>query len=865
MKKILFIMVTSIWAMTHNALTTKCSISNDSIGRLVYNCEGNNLLDFPSNIPNNTLVLLLRRTMKSPTVPPFHSKGLGMLQVLDLSWNSINYLSSDTFKHMTSLLSLDIRGNNVFSSIPEGFFSYLVSLNILQIDGNVLSFENSFRFIKETRDLKSLNSFVFNNGDLKLGVQIASQYVNLTSLAITKCSFNDLTLNQVLNDLKSLTQLKSITLFQCFFNTARIDSTESFKWMSNVRNMNLACNDLNLFDVIKYIGSQSSLAQLDTLVIDHNSLFDPQDIYRTYAVGFKIFCNQSFSSSLRRLSIQKTKAPFFDTVIVTCLPNLRSISIGYNVFAELLHKGNFVPAGFAAFLAVLEFSASLFYLKASAIQTIGPSSVCLADDISFDEYFIDEKQFHDQKPLCKWEQSDDYFQKPSCLRAVQLDFCANGMKNIAIASSIDIWPKNSIELLNFSYSVVSNKGSIADGVNLNGLDRLRILHMRHMNVIFFHKVTFNQAENMQDIDLSDNNLEQMTAEQLSDMFTKPLYIRKLNLSSCNIVALNSDFLSQFPRLIYLDLSYNKLRHLSLNLSWLTSFEYLTIDLSFNQISIVHNSFIESVQLVNQFRNVTLKMNDNQFRCDCDNIAFLRWFLNTNNNIENKDNIFCNYHGLDTEISNSLNVDNLEFQCTQYMRILYLSVSIVFGITTVGIVSGIMLFKYRWHIRWYWYQAKRRIQGNRGQVNLQFPNDYKFLCYVNYLGVTCEWVMQNIVTPIENLNNGDVFLFERNAVAGIYVLDAIMDGINSSRKLLYVIGNEQNVGEHQWFFFSLQLAAIERLKDIIVISIDVAALQNLQQRIPVLRPSRTNSITHVQYETNDVFWPEISQQLNSNCI
>ena len=42
-------------------------------------------------------------------------------------------------------------------------------------------------------------------------------------------------------------------------------------------------------------------------------------------------------------------------------------------------------------------------------------------------------------------------------------------------------------------------------------------------------------------------------------------------------------------------------------------------------------------------------------------------------------------------------------------------------------------------------------------------------------VTCEWVMQNIVTPIENLNTGDVglFIFERNTIPGVYVvLDAI---------------------------------------------------------------------------------------------
>ena len=656
--------------------------------------------------------------------------------------------------------------------------------------------------------------------------------------------------------------MKSITLFSCNFNTARFYSNESLDWMHNIRSMNLACNNLNLFDVIKYIGNQSSLAHLDTLVIDHNSLFDPQDMYSTYAIGLKIFCNQSFSSSLRRLSIQRTKASIFDTTITRCLPNLRSISFGHNIFLELLHNGDYVPHD-EVFPVFFDTFASLFYLKVSAIQTTGYTGICSAEDVSFDEYFIDENQFPDQSPPCRLERTENYSQLRSCLRAVQFDFCTTGLQDVGTVSPLDIfiWPNNSLELLNFSYSAFASRGLIINTISLNGLHRLRTLQLKHTNIIFFYMVTFNHAENLQDIDLSDNNLEQMTAEQLSDMFTKPLNIRKLNLSSCNIVALKTNFLRQFPRLTYLDLSYNKLSHLSLNLSLLTSFDYLIIDLSFNQISIISNSFIESAQHVNQFRNITLKINDNQFQCNCDTITFLRWFLNTNIKIENKENILCTYHGLDTVIINLVNINSLEFQCTQYVRILYISTCIVFGITLIGIVSGIILFKYRWHIRWYWYRTKRRIQRNRGHANLLFPYEQKFSCYVNYFGVTCEWVMQEIVTPIENLNVGDVFIFERNTIAGMYISDAIMDGINSSRKLMYIIGNDPDVGEKQWFFFSLQLATIERLQDIVVISKEVAALQNLQQRIPLLRPSRTNSITHVQYDANERFWLEILHQLN----
>ena len=78
-------------------------------------------------------------------------------------------------------------------------------------------------------------------------------------------------------------------------------------------------------------------------------------------------------------------------------------------------------------------------------------------------------------------------------------------------------------------------------------------------------VTLNHSENLNDVDLSENCLEDMTGKQLSHMFSKSLNILKLNLSYCGIFTLNSDFLCQFPQIKFLDLSDNKLLHLSLNL------------------------------------------------------------------------------------------------------------------------------------------------------------------------------------------------------------------------------------------------------------------------------------------------------------
>ena len=145
--------------------------------------------------------------MTAPTIPSFQIIGLEKLQVLDLSWNYVNYFANNTFENMTSLIILDIRGNNIFSPVPQGLFKHLINIKTLQITGEQCSYEKCERFIEETRCLKSLDTFVFKNGDITFGIQIASQYTNITSFSMNHCGSSDFTLSFILYQLRNLRKL----------------------------------------------------------------------------------------------------------------------------------------------------------------------------------------------------------------------------------------------------------------------------------------------------------------------------------------------------------------------------------------------------------------------------------------------------------------------------------------------------------------------------------------------------------------------------------------------------------------------------------------------------------------------------------
>ena len=223
-----------------------------------------------------------------------------------------------------------------------------------------------------------------------------------------------------------------------------------------------------------------------------------------------------------------------------------------------------------------------------------------------------------------------YFILPSCLRNIQFAHYVQNLEfNYVPPFHLKFSPNNNLELIDLSYTMILADGYYFNGITVSGLHKLRALKLKHINGRRLYLTTLHELANLRETHLSKNNLEEMTGTQLPKMYTSSLPIRKIDLSSCNIRELNADFLYQFPRITYLDISRNKLSHLPLNLSWLTSNESITIDLSANQISTANISFFGSIQKLKQYQLITLKLGDNRFRCDCDTMDFLRWFQSTN--------------------------------------------------------------------------------------------------------------------------------------------------------------------------------------------------------------------------------------------
>jgi hypothetical protein len=130
-------------------------------------------------------------------------------------------------------------------------------------------------------------------------IDLASLFPTVQTLVISGRLFGGVLSSSQLAPLANLSNLSSFTCWSC--NLYAIDYG-TFASLPHLRTLNLACNYLDVVETIKILGNHSNLNRLDTLVLDGNNIIEGNLYFLTFPSD--LFCNRSFSSSLRRLSIQ---------------------------------------------------------------------------------------------------------------------------------------------------------------------------------------------------------------------------------------------------------------------------------------------------------------------------------------------------------------------------------------------------------------------------------------------------------------------------------------------------------------------------------------------------------------------------------
>ncbi|CAH1776753.1 unnamed protein product [Owenia fusiformis] len=349
-------------------------------------------------------------------------------------------------------------------------------------------------------------------------------------------------------------------------------------------------------------------------------------------------------------------------------------------------------------------------------------------------------------------------------------------------------------------------------------------------------LTFSQLPKLEELDLSSNNIISLP----SDMFKSLANLRKLNISGNKIVSFHVNF-NHNPWMIVFDLSNNELRSLSAG-------NRETFDSLFNK----HGELFH------------VDLTDNNFMCSCksESSEYLKWFKETKPFLKSYDEYECFFSEDDAtyRISN-LDTNHYRTIC-DYANILI--AKLVAGFVSLGIVIAIttkLIHFYRWRIR-YWnfafkqlwkrYRYKRYIEGH----------EIKYDAFVSFQNDDLNWIRNELCKNIEDTGDFKLCIHHRDFVVGEFILDNIVNAIQSSRQTIIVV-SEKYLNSN-YTHFELQMAysmMIDKGVDIII-AVVLDPIEGLLRH-----PNMTSTLkrllmqkTYIQWETHD-FWERLKLKLN----
>ncbi|XP_033733368.1 toll-like receptor 4 [Pecten maximus] len=340
---------------------------------------------------------------------------------------------------------------------------------------------------------------------------------------------------------------------------------------------------------------------------------------------------------------------------------------------------------------------------------------------------------------------------------------------------------------------------------LGNLDRVKTLVIRDANLdrAFSNgNYIFRYIKGLEELDISSNHLNSLQDETLE------------GLDSLREIKLTLNFLSGFPRGL---LKMANLTH---------------IDLRFNKLLFLDKAARDWLNERSKETGITVLMDGNPFTCTCDTMEFVSWIITTKVNFHygHPPNYNCTLK--DGSIVNIKHVyDNLDDffgDCNDHLFWLQFSISAI-SLLVLSLVLAVICHTFRWRILYFFYRHCKIKHG------LEDATCYDFDLFVAYTAADSPWIWQQLRPKLELQQHIQLCLHERDFEVGESISQNIVNCLQKSKKILFVISEEYIAA--RWCDFELEMANMERVQRGCTNSIIVA----IKGEIPVddmPRPIRT---------------------------
>ncbi|XP_049986436.1 toll-like receptor 13 [Alexandromys fortis] len=793
-------------------------------------------------------------------------EGLPNLETLLLSHNQITHIHKRAFTPLVKLKYLSLSRNSItdLSVILEAV-QYLPCLEHLDLTNNSIIYLDH-----SPKALTSLIHLSFQGNKL---MELNFSALSLPNLTTLSASQNGHGVIQNVY-LETLPQLRSLNLSGTLVKLEML----SAKHLQNVRVMDLSNRELRHghLNVETVCHLLKNLPRLEALVFQKNAT-NAEGIKHLAKCTRLLFLDLGQNSdlvhlndsefdalpSLQRLNLNKCQLSFISNRTWGSLQNLSILDLSHNKLK-----------GFPDFaFSPLKGLKSLF---------LGKNPITELNNLAFSGLF----SLKELNLARCWIVTID---RHSFTQLPNLEFLDLEANNIRTLNHGTFQCLKKLNVLILSH----NRLEIIEPHAFSGLTCLHHLDLMYNSLSYFQEHVFSGLENLQVLKLGFNSIKYETTMTLQHPpFMKLKSLKELNLegqrNGIQVVPKNlfqglsslqelllgknpSVFLDHYQfdplinltkldisgtkggdRSLYLNASlFKKLKRLKLlrlennNLDSLipglfSSLQSLQIlSLRFNNLKVINQSHLENLTSL-----VFFDVYGNKLQCNCDNMWFKNWSMNTGEvHIP-----FLRSYPCQQPDSQSLLIDFDDAMCNFDFGKVYFFCSFTMVLTTMVFswfsAKMISSLWYCLYICRAWYLTKWH------------KTEKKFLydAFVSFSATDEDWVYKELVPALEegNQTTFKLCLHHRDFEPGIDIFENIQNAINTSRKTLCVVSNQYLHSE--WCRLEVQLATMKMFyehKDVIILI--------FLEEIPNYKLSSYHRLRKLVNRQTFITWPDSAHQ------
>ncbi|XP_013395877.1 toll-like receptor 6 [Lingula anatina] len=872
-----------IWTVTGNTSTNttenmprnvscpvlcRCAYTPSARLPLTVDCSNRLVGHMPRDIPLQTNVLDLRNNELSE-IPARAFCHLKQLAFLFLGNNMVAKFDKDSFAGLTALEHLDLSplyyGMNFdYESLPPSLFYDLTQLRVLIVENMNTKNHIQRDFIDRTmaplHRLEQLSLPYSPQGNWILG----PGYSNLTSLkTLTFQGTNSINGTQ----LKRLTfdSLKNCPIERLAFKICGIGSVEPGIMVSfpRLKTLALECSNFHSGKSVEDFLCDLKTTSIENLLI--NDIFQIRMPPKWTIKANSFECLKQ--KLIKTLELTNNNIDEFDLNNMNYFSHLENADLSYN---------------------------SIFRAPYNGVQKIIPEALIFSLPIWNLKYVkMDNNVIHDDRvpPRCALSHSfwhghpkitslnADYTHQISNTSSETIrkptDRMPSPIIRLSVPENLEFWSTSWFLKWNFGSSDCDTEtGSIVIGPNklrymilvdigfkilcqeIYGLDRLEYLDLSQNGLHFPPKNFFNHFPSLTYLNLSNNDLGSLISNGGLSSFKTP-NLETLDLSQNKIRTIPKDFFASLVALKKLKLSGNRLATVSFSLINLVSVEY--IDLSVNQLSAFSSKELDLIGYFNSSSEVVLNMRNNPVTClGCDGAEFFRWITDSNVTVTFSEDSNCTTNGTKTDVKRILRrihkeCDRIQQLIVSHNQWMSLGVSLL---SCAAVVCGLVTaYVYRWNIKYRLYILRRRLR-KRG-VTTTPPGHV----YISYDDNDYCWVMNELLRHLEEENELDVIIDQRDFIGGASLAEAIAEGVDNSRKTVLVLS--ESYVANPWCEFEFQMSLARGYNSVIPVMFQPVPFDSMTKSLRKYIKARGYIKWTGSREGQLLFWKRLTEAIFSS--